>query len=84
MSKKSASRQISVAEMAPHVHSFKSGENKVNKISEWLIQWIKVNLKSKKIKPYDKLPSKADLACHTGVSIGTIQNVLPAILPSSW
>ena len=33
MSKESAPRQISVAEMAPHVHSFLSGENKVNKIS---------------------------------------------------
>lgn len=75
MSKESAPRQISVAEMAPHVHSFLSGENKVNKISTWLIEWIKNNLKSKKIKPYDKLPAKADLAFHTGVSIGTIQNV---------
>ena len=75
MSKESAPRQISVAEMAPHVHSFLSGENKVNKISAWLIEWIKNNLKSKKIKPYDKLPAKADLAFHTGVSIGTIQNV---------
>ena len=75
MSKESAPRQISVAEMAPHVHSFLSGENKVNKISAWLIEWIKKALKSKKIKPYDKLPAKADLAFHTGVSIGTIQNV---------
>ena len=75
MSKESAPRQISVAEMAPHVHSFLSGENKVNKISTWLIEWIKNNLKSKKIKPFDKLPAKADLAFHTGVSIGTIQNV---------
>lgn len=75
MSKNSAPRQITVAEMAPHVHSFLSGENKVNKISTWLIEWIKNNLKSKKIKPYDKLPAKADLAFHTGVSIGTIQNV---------
>ena len=75
MSKESAPRQISVAEMAPHVHSFLSGENKVNKISAWLIEWIKNALKSKKIKPYDKLPAKADLAFHTGVSIGTIQNV---------
>ena len=75
MSKNSASRQITVAEMAPHIHSFLSGENKVNKISIWLIEWIKNNLKSKKIKPYDKLPAKADLAFHTGVSVGTIQNV---------
>ena len=43
MSKESAPRQILVAEMAPHVHSFLSGENKVNKISTWLIEWIKNN-----------------------------------------
>ena len=71
----SAPRQISVAEMAPHVHSFKIGENKVDKISSWLITWIKMNLDSRRIKPYDKLPPKSDLAFHTGVSVGTIQNV---------
>ena len=75
MFKNSAPRQISVAEMAPHVHSFKIGENKVDKISAWLIKWIEANLDSGRIKPYDKLPSKADLAFHTSVSVGTIQNV---------
>ncbi len=75
MSKDSAPRQISVAEMAPHVHSFKIGENKVDKISAWLIKWIEANLDARRIKPYDRLPSKADLAFHTSVSVGTIQNV---------
>ena len=67
-------RQITVAEMAPHVHSFLPNENKVNKISEWLIGWIKKSLLSGKIKHYDFLPSKGDLACHIGVSLGTMQN----------
>ena len=68
-------RQITVAEMAPHVHSFGINENKVNKISVWLIKWIKNSLKAGKIKPYDLLPTKGDLAFHIGVSKGTIQNV---------
>lgn len=75
MSQIENSRRITVAEMAPHVHSFLPNENKVNKISEWLINWIKKSLESGKIKPYDFLPTKGDLAFHTGVSLGTMQNV---------
>ena len=68
-------RQITVAEMAPHVHSFLPNENKVNKISEWLINWIKKSMQNGSIKPYDFLPLKGDLAFHIGVSLGTMQNV---------
>lgn len=67
--------RITVAEMAPHVHSFLPNENKVEKILNWLINWITLSLDCGKIKPYDLLPSKADLACHIGVSQGTVQNV---------
>lgn len=69
------SRRITVADMAPHVHSFRHGENKVTKILDWLINWITISLECGKIKPYDLLPTKADLACHICVSQGTIQNV---------
>lgn len=72
-------RQITVAEMAPHVHSFGMNENKVEKISNWLIDWIKLNLASGKIKPYDMLPPKGDLAFHIGVSKGTMQNVFRCV-----
>ncbi len=75
MSQRNLPRQITVAEMAPHVHSFAPGENKVNKISDWLISWIEKSLENGIIKPYDLLPSKGELAFHTGVSKGTIQNV---------
>ena len=68
-------RRITVAEMAPHVHNFLPNENKVNKISDWLIAWIENSLASGKIKPDDFLPSKGDLAFHIGVSLGTMQNV---------
>jgi len=68
-------RKITVAEMAPHVHSFLPNENKVNKILSWLEEWITLSLECGKINPYDLLPSKADLACHIGVSQGTVQNV---------
>lgn len=68
-------RRITVPEMAPHIHSFISGENKVNKLTKWLMAWIDDALKTGKAHPYDFLPSKADLACHIGVSKGTMQNV---------
>ena len=71
----SKKRQITVSEMAPHVHNFYYGENKVDKLTSWLAGWIKKALESKKIKPYDFLPSKGDLAFHIGVSLGTMQNV---------
>ena len=75
MPEKSKSRQITVAEMAPHVHNFYNGENKVVKITLWLEKWIKESLDSNNIAPYDFLPLKGDLAFHIGVSIGTIQAV---------
>ena len=79
MSQIKEGRQISVSEMAPHVHSFLPNENKVNKISAWLSEWIKKSLKEKKIKPYDFLPAKGDLAFHIGVSLGTMQNAFRVV-----
>ena len=67
--------RISVSDMAPHVHNFTVGENKVEKISRWLTDWIVYSVDCGKIKPFDLLPSKSDLACHIGVGQGTIQNV---------
>ena len=75
MSQNNSPRRITVAEMAPHIHSFAYGENKVAKISAWLINWINNSLKTGKIKPLDFLPSKGALAFHIGVSLGTMQNV---------
>ena len=69
------SRQITVAEMAPHVHSFGVNENKTEKIFCWLKLWIESSLKRKIINYGDRLPIKGDLAFHIGVSLGTIQNV---------
>ncbi|MCQ2754929.1 MAG: GntR family transcriptional regulator [bacterium] len=68
-------RKILVSEMAPHVHSFEVGENKVNKIVNWLKSWIQKSLETGKIQQFDLLPSKAELAYHIGVSQGTVQNV---------
>ena len=56
-------------------HSFLPHENKVDKLVSWLENWITFSLDCGKIKPYDFLPSKGDLACHIGVSIGTMQTV---------
>ena len=68
-------RKIQLSEMAPHVHRFFPRENKVDKLSKWLIAWIMFSLESGKIKPYDLLPTKAEFASHIGVSLGTMQNV---------
>ena len=68
-------RRILLAEMAPHVHSFLPRENKVEKISKWMIAWIVFAVQSKVAEPYDLLPSKGEMACHIGVSLGTMQNV---------
>lgn len=65
--------RLTVADMAPHIHSFLPNENKVDKLVAWLKNWIDLSLECGKIKPYDFLPSKGDLACHIGVSIGTMQ-----------
>ena len=74
MKKENLSRRITVAEMAPHVHSFLPNENKVDRLVEWLSNWIIENLRMGKIRVYDLLPLKSDLACHVGVSQGTMQN----------
>lgn len=68
-------RKITVADLAPHVHRFLPNENKVQKLFFWLKEWIVLSLECRKIQPYDLLPSKGDLACHIGVSQGTMQSV---------
>lgn len=68
-------RKIQLSEMTPHVHSFAPRENKAEKLSKWIISWIVLSLKNKKIRPGDLLPPKSELACHIGVSLGTMQNV---------
>lgn len=77
-------RRITVAEMAPHVHGFLPSENKVEKISRWLINWIVLSLEAGKVKPYDLLPTKSNLAYHIGVSEGTIQNVFRIVEDSGY
>lgn len=67
--------KITVADLAPHVHSFLPNENKTEKLFVWLKNWIKLSLECGKVHPYYLLPSKADLAYHIGVSQGTMQNV---------
>ena len=61
MTKKLTQNQITVADLAPHIHSFLPNENKVEKLTKWLINWIDLSLECGKIKPYDFLPSKMDL-----------------------
>ena len=67
--------KITVADLAPHVHTFFRNENKVDKIFLWLKDWINSALEDGRIQPYYLLPTKGDLASHIGVSQGTIQSV---------
>ena len=46
IAKNKIGRQITVAEMAPHVHSFLAGENKVNKISEEKLGYLIPNMEN--------------------------------------
>ena len=68
-------KKIQLSEMTPHVHSFAPNESKADKLSKWLLAWIVMSLKKGKISSGDLLPSKAEIACHIGVSLGTMQNV---------
>ena len=51
-------------------------ESKAIIVAKCLINWIKTDLKSGKIKPNELLPAKDEFAYMFGVSIGTIQNAL--------
>src|SRR5574344_2516123 len=51
-------------------------ESKTTIISEWIIDWIKEELKSGKIQEKNLLPKKEEFAYLFGVSVGTIQNSL--------
>lgn len=84
MDREKISRKITVADMAPHVHSFMPSENKSEKIANWLINWIELSLECGKIKPFDLLPSKGDLACHIGVSQGTVQSAFRIVEDAGW
>lgn len=72
---KSKLRKISVKDISISFPDLKNiFESKAIVIANWLIAWIEIDFKAKKIKETDLLPQKADLAYHLGVSIGTIQN----------
>lgn len=53
-----------------------SSESKALTIAKWMINWIKTDLSSGKIKPNNLLPTKVEFAYMLGVSIGTMQNAL--------
>ena len=56
--KKNSYHKITVADLAPHVHVFLPNENKVDKIYNWLKNWIKYSLECNK-KEYQR--SKMEL-----------------------
>lgn len=68
-------RKLSVKDISIALPNLKDiFESKAIVITNWLIDWIKTDFISGKIKETDLLPQKADLAYHLGVSIGTMQN----------
>ena len=49
MTTKQNQHRITVAEMAPHIHSFLPNENKVDKLVDWLKNWIDLSLECGKL-----------------------------------
>lgn len=75
--KKNKLRQISINDISIALPDLKNTDkSKAAAISEWIINWIKSDLKTGKIKVHNLLPTKADFAFMLGVSIGTVQNAL--------
>ena len=75
--KKNKLKQISINDISLALPDLKNTDkSKAAAISEWIINWIKSDLKTGKIKVHNLLPSKADFAFMLGVSIGTVQNAL--------
>lgn len=75
--KKNKLRQISINDISLALPDLKNTDkSKAAAISEWIINWIKSDLKTGKIKVHNLLPTKADFAFMLGVSIGTVQNAL--------
>lgn len=73
--RKLTSKDISI-ELPDLKNSF---DSKSETIAQWLVDWIKEDLKSGKMQETNILPSKEDLAYTLGVSVGTIQNSLRLI-----
>ena len=75
--KKNKLKQISINDISLALPDLKNTDkSKAAAISEWIINWIKSDLKTGKIKVHNLLPTKADFAFMLGVSIGTVQNAL--------
>ncbi len=69
--------RIEVSQLPKKLPEFR--KSKVTKdvlIASWLENWIKTDLKAKKIKPQQLLPKKEDIAAYLGISTGTIQNAI--------
>ncbi len=74
---KSELNQINISDISVELPDLKNvTESKAVVIAKWLMDWLKTDLKSGKIKPNCLLPSKAALAYYLGVSIGTVQNAV--------
>ena len=68
---------IEIEQLPKEVPDYKnSGSSKEILTEQWLTNWIKNGLQSKKLYPNQLLPIKAKIAYYLGVSIGTVQNAI--------
>ncbi len=75
--KKSELKHINITDIKVELPELKNiDESKASAIAKWIAEWIKTDLKSRKIEVNNILPSKAEFAYKLGVSIGTMQNAL--------
>ena len=73
-------RKIEVSELPKKIPIYKKSlESKDALVYAWIKSWIIEGLQKKSLNYNELLPSKADLAYHLGVSIGTVQNAIRKI-----
>lgn len=75
--KKNDLNQLKVTDIAYPLPDLKNiDESKAVVIGKWIMAWIEDGLANGRLKVKDLLPTKADLAYHLGVSVGTIQSAI--------
>ena len=78
--KKQELSRIDVSALPDKLPDFRdSSRTKDNILADWLIDWIKNGLKSKKLKTNQLLPQKSIIANNVKVSIGTVQTAIRII-----
>jgi DNA-binding GntR family transcriptional regulator len=78
--KKANLNRIDVSAMPEKLPDFRHAtRTKDNILADWLVNWIKADLKADKVRPNQLLPQKNIIAKKVGISIGTVQTAIRII-----